>query len=105
MIEEYTDEESGKSYPKVSEYTFDHDGMTIRYRLAVQDILGTRNAYVHAPDQVKARFDKMGKSPSYGRYHALGDLTVESPDGTTIQRSGDLIYEFVYSGVSYREHV
>lgn len=105
VFEEYTDPESGKDYPKDCRYTFDDDGQKITYRLAVKDILGTQNAYVHAPDKVKAMFDQMGKSPSYGRYLAQGDLVIGRTDGPSVERSGELIYEFVYSGVSYREHV
>jgi hypothetical protein len=52
---------------------------------------------------MRRRFRRQGIQPSYTRFAATGDLRF-TRDGETEIRSGDLIYEFMYPGLSYREH-
>jgi hypothetical protein len=104
-LEEYRDETSGKDYPKVSKYSFDHDGTYVDYRLSVDEVIEATDAYHSLPEQARAAFDRLGLQPSYSRYSASGALTI-SRNGETTERSGKLIYEFMYPGASpYREHV
>lgn len=104
ILEEYLDESSGKDYPKDSRYTFRNDDTTVQYRIVVDQILENWNYYGAAPEPAKAMFDQMGKKPTYARYTANGELTID--DGQSkVERSGNLIYEFVYSGTSYKDHV
>jgi hypothetical protein len=49
------------------------------------------------------RLRRAGIRPSYTRFAARGDLVI-THNGQTIERSGDLIYEFMYPGLSYKEH-
>lgn len=121
VAEEYTDALSGKTYPKQSSYTFEHDGKKLEYTLTVDKQLeslymlklvpanlatrmGKPLAKILSPIVVKYmswKFRRNGQDPSYARYAATGDLRLTEA-GTTIERSGGLIYEFMYPGISYR---
>lgn len=104
ILEEYTDPDSGKVYPKISKYSFDDAGTRVDYTLAETEVLENWNYYGLAPDQAKAMFDKAGLRPTYARYAAKGDLVL-TKDGERIERSGNFIYEFVFSGASFKDHV
>jgi hypothetical protein len=123
VLEELRDPTSGKDCPKVSRYTFVHDGIQVEYTLTAKTILESRDALSLAPHMMREkfgqvvgglvggvavalmrrRFRRQGIQPSYTRFAATGDLRL-TRDGETIARSGDLIYEFMYPGLSYREH-
>lgn len=102
VLEEYHDEVSGKDYPKVSQYTFNHGDKQVRYTLTADKTLQTMDAYGNAPESNRAAFDQMGIRPSYSRYLAKGDLEITDGD-EVVKRSGQLIYEFMYPGLSYKE--
>lgn len=102
VLEDYTDEESGKIHPKAMRYRFDHDGKQIDYSLRMDQILESVYAYGKFPEHARQEFDKLGLRPSYTRYLGTGDLTIR--DGSeTIERSGKLVYEFMYPGSSYKD--
>jgi hypothetical protein len=123
VLEELRDPTSGKDCPKVSRYSFDHDGTQVVYTLTANTIIESRDAMALAPQMVRQklgkvldglvggiavalmrwRFRRQGLQPSYTRFAATGDLQL-TRDGNTITRFGELIYEFMYPAPSYREH-
>lgn len=104
VLEEYLQEKTQKVYPRKFKYTFENDGKTVEYTITVQQELEIRDEYMAAPEQARAMFDAMNLKPSYTRYSATGDLTIQ--DGEHCETvTGDLIYEMVYSGKSYKDRV
>ena len=103
ILEEYQCEVSGKDYPKITRFTCNNSGKDIEYTLTANKELETVDSYHAAPEAIRATiFDKMGLRPSYTRYLASGDLVIK--DGNeTIERSAELIYEFMYPGKSYKD--
>jgi predicted secreted hydrolase len=105
VLEEYTDPKSGKDYPRVSRYTFNQYGKMIEYKLAADQEIDVADVYKAAPEPARAAFDRLGLHPSYTRYSATGDLII-TEGATSIERTGQLIYEFMYPGASpYCNHV
>jgi len=123
LLEELTDPTSGKECPKVSRYTFEHDGVQVQYTLTANEILVSRDISsvlsagisekigttlgepIGGAVEKAAKFvlRRKGIQPSYTRFAATGELRI-TRDGQTTDRSGELIYEFMYPGLSYREH-
>lgn len=102
ILEEYQDEKSGKTYPSKIHYTFQSGDKTLEYTLTQKTILDNIVPAKDMPMPVRIMFKTMGLQPSYARYQAQGDLTLTQPGKTKLKRSGELIYEFMYPGVSYR---
>lgn len=101
VLEEYVQEASGKTNPKVSRYTFEHDGKKVQYTLSVDDELVFMDHYTSAPAPVKAAYDRLGVKPSYTRYNATGEVVLT--EGETVKKStGKLMYEFSYYANEYR---
>jgi hypothetical protein len=102
--ETYLEPQSGKTYPKVAHYTFEHDGTTVDYTLTANREIDVADQYKTLPEQARAAFDKLGLAPSYARYAATGDLRITRGEQTT-ERSGELIYEYMFPGaVPFQEH-
>lgn len=102
VIEEFCQENTGKYYPKKSKYTFEDCGKKIEYTLDVQQELQARNYYGDVPEEARKVFDLKNVQPTYSRVYATGDLKITEKN-TVIERKGDLIYEFVYVGKTYKE--
>lgn len=100
LLEEYHDENvSGKNYPKDVRYSFECGDNNAVYRLRWKKILETGG--VHTITGVMKMLVKlMGIKLSYTRYLADGELTL-TVGGETIERSNELIYEFMFPGESY----
>lgn len=104
VLEEYKQEGTNKYYPKISKYTFENNGKKVECTLKVKEELEIQDSYSNAPEPVRKQFDLLEKQPTYARYFASDEVVIT--DGNTkIERSGDLIYEFVYIGKSYKEHI
>lgn len=102
VLEEYRDEVSGKDYPKVTKYIFNYGSKKVQYLLKENEILQNVAAYEMAPETQRAIYDKIGMKPSYTRYRATGELMIYEEGKDTIERKGELIYEFMYPGISYK---
>lgn len=104
VLGEYHDDEaSGKDYPKALHYIFENKGKKVDYTLKMQKIIrsnGTKNMTVPQKMLVKM----MGLNPAYTRYCATGDM-IFTDGGETVERSGNLIYEFMYPGETYKGHI
>lgn len=104
VLEEYHDDEaSDKDYPKALHYIFENDGKKVDYTLKMGKILennGVKNIKGARKFVIKA----MGLNPSYTRYSATGDLILTTGNNE-IKRSGNLIYEFMYPGETYKGHM
>lgn len=123
VLSEYTDAGSGKVYPKDSRYVFDNDMGRAEYTLHQDDVIesmdiratvinqltpkvGKTLAKWLTPLLLKSASKKMaakGLDPSYARYNGHAGLTLTPADGPVVQRSGKLIYEFMYPGPSYKD--
>lgn len=103
LLEEYFDEESsGKDYPKDVRYTFENGGNKAVYRLKWKKILETGGVKT-ITGAMKLMVKLLGVKLSYTRYLADGELSL-TVNGGTIERSGELIYEFMFPGETYSGH-
>ncbi|MEA5055615.1 MAG: hypothetical protein VB093_19520, partial [Propionicimonas sp.] len=102
----YHDDQTGKDYPKTSRYTFSGGEATVQFDvtwtqvLEVRDMYGATTAdhYGLSGQKQRAAYDAMGIQPTYMRYFANGTLTLTAADGTVTTESGDMIYEYNYTG-------
>lgn len=97
------DKASGKEYPKIVCYEFDDGNAHVSYRLESKEILESQG-FKSKPVIGKIIVKKLGMNLSYMRFLGDGSMTL-TKDGETIQRSGELIYEFMYPGDNCREHM
>lgn len=102
FIEEYKEKLSGKMYPKVIEYTFRDGEKTVKYTIEQAYELEARDPTSNLPAPARAVLKLKGLHPSTSRNFATGKL--EYSDGTeVVKREGDMIYEFVYMGLTVKE--
>jgi hypothetical protein len=103
VLDEYKDNEaSGKDYPKSIQYTFKNNGKQVDYSLAVKDIIEAQGIKT-IPLAMKLLMKTLKLNPSYSRYKADGKLKLM--DGNTVvERSGELIFEFMFPGDSWKGH-
>lgn len=122
LLEEYTDEATGKPYPKRQRYTFDNDGAHVVYELGVTRVIEAVDVASQVRTAIRTRlgamaarllggfimrrlakqFEKQGVQPSYARYVGSGTLDATLPGAQTIHRTGELIYEFMYPAKTFR---
>lgn len=102
VMEEYHDEKTSKDCPKLSKYTFKNADCHVEYTLQSNETLHIQDGYDEAPASLKVLYDHMGLKPSYIRFLGTGTLKLTDKKGT-IERSGELIYEFMYPGSSYKK--
>ena len=93
---QYTDDASGKIYPKALHYVFRKDGTTVEYHLEAEKTIECKGKN-NLPPLMKLTMKLMHIQASYSRYTAKGDLSLNSADGI-IDRSGALIYEIMCPG-------
>jgi len=104
VLEEYHDTEtSDKIYPKSIKYTFENDGKRVDYSLDMKNLIEARGMKT-IPVVMRMAMKTMKLNPSYARY--LGESKLKLTDGDEIiERSGELIYEFMFSGDSFKGHM
>ena len=102
ILNEYTDENSGKKYHGKFHYIFQNGTKTVDYTLTKDKILDNIVPAKDMPLPVRTMFKTMGLKPSYARYQATGDLVLSEPGKEPVKRPGELIYEFMYPGVEYK---
>lgn len=102
IAQEYEENDIGKTCPKVINYTYEHDGMKVTHSLTADHNIYVNDMYRQSNAQMKAAFDQMGMAPAYVRYQADGTLKIES-DAGTIEREGQLVYEFAYFSTHYKD--
>lgn len=104
VLDAYKDQASGKIYPKAIHYRFENGGKRVDYQLRMKEIIecnGKNNL-----SAVKRLITKIaGMDPAYTRYTATGKLVLSEETGTILERSGELIYEFMYPGKSFKGHM
>ena len=104
VLESYCDDKaSGKEYPKSLRYVFENSGDKVIYTLKEKKVIesqGLRTISFVRKLAVKA----MGLNPSYSRYLADGAMSLMT-GGKTVNRSGELIYEFMFPGDSFAGHL
>ncbi len=109
----------GRPFPKTSRYAFENScGDRAEMTVTWVDELEVRNTYGDAPANeaeqrrfagkmgdmakviggTKEGFDVMGIAPAYMRYYAKGELRLDTGGKTSVS-SGDMIYEYNYTGV------
>lgn len=101
---EYRDEEfSGKVYPRGLNYTFENGGKKLEYSLNDKKIIEARGIR-KLPAKLKMIMEKAGMDPSYTRYLADGRMKLTAGAGT-MERSGELIYEFMFPGKTWKGYM
>lgn len=104
FIQEYREKLSGKLYPKKIKYTFTQGQKHLTYVIDQQTELESRDAFASVPALLKPLLKLKGLHPSTTRNRATGTMTFS--DGThTLTRSGDMIYEFVYMGMTVKDQM
>ena len=104
LREIHHDEASGKDYPRSTRYVFDHDGTQVVYVLRADRVIDRFDAREHMPQEAWEKLAKAGVYPTYARYSATGELRLTHRD-VVQERSGQLIYEFMYPGTApFAEH-
>lgn len=102
FIQEYQEKLSGKIYPKVIEYEFSQGDKQLKYTLSQQNELEARDAAAGVPKLISLFLKLKGLHPSTTRNFALGQM--EYQDGqTAISRKGEMIYEFIYLGLTVKD--
>lgn len=105
ILGEYTDPVSDKFYPTGMHYTYENHKMKVDYTLKMVDTIESygKNNF---PAAIKLVAKMMGMDKaSYNRYSATGDLVIHEDGKEDIRRSGNLIYEFMYPGASFKGHM
>lgn len=105
ILSEYTDEVSGKTYPKAIEYTLGQGGRRLTYTIEQVCELESRDAAARLPKPLLKALELKDMHPSTTRNFAHGAMTYTDESGHAISRAGDMIYEFVYMGMDYRPHM
>ena len=101
VFEEYVQPETGKEHPRRARYIMENGGKKVEYTLSAREELEVRDDTKLVGDEMLAVLTGLGLSPSYTRYFGTGDLVLT--DGDDVKTfSGELIYEFVYSGKTYK---
>lgn len=101
---DYLDDQfSGKHYPSNIHYRFENDGKKVEYTLNKKDILEAKGIK-NLPLMARMLAKKLKMNVAYTRYAAYGELQFCTEDNR-IERSGELIYEFMYPGESYEGHM
>lgn len=104
ILDEYLQEETNKMCPKAFKYTYKNSGKTVEYTVTNIDELEVIDNYKGLDDKAKKFFDQLELKPSYVRWEAKGDLVI-TDGGNLIAVSGNLIYEMMYNGKSYKEYI
>lgn len=105
VLEEYKEKLSGKSYPKKVAYEFKQGDKTIKYVITQKEELEARDAAAEMPKPLSWVLEKAKKlHPSTTRNFAHGELIYD--DGQqVIKREGDMIYEFIYMGLTAKDQM
>lgn len=102
FLEEYTEEVSGKTYPKAIEYTFCDSERSAVYTISLLRELESRDPTNALPAPARALLKLKRMHPSTTRNFAQGRLVLND-GGQIVEREGTMIYEFVYMGTTVRE--
>lgn len=103
VLDEYHDEASDKDYPKSIRYIFENDGKRVDYALDFRKIIEA-NGKNNIPFVARMAIKAMGINPAYTRYLSNGTMKLTNGD-EVIERTGELIYEFMYPGETYKGHM
>ncbi len=102
FLEEYVEPLSGKTYPKRIEYAFRDGAKTATWTIALRRELEARYPTGALPEPVQAALRQRDLQPSTTRNVGEGTLVLEDGGTARVERSGELIYEFVYMGTTVR---
>ena len=103
VLEDYHDEVSDKDCPKAIHYVFENEGKKVEYTLTSQKVIEA-NGKNNIPLAARLVLKTLGMDISYTRYLANGEMKFTAGD-EVVERSGELIYEFMYPGETYKGHM
>ena len=101
--ETYTDSASGKVYPKEIRYVFENGGKHAEYTLKTGEIIEC-NGRKNLPAAKRLITRAAGIDPAYTRYAGTGRMFL-SENNRALERSGKLIFEFMYPGKTFEGHM
>lgn len=104
FVEEYQETVSGKMYPKEIAYEFKHGNQTLSYNIRQIEELEARDGFAGLPKPVQTVLKLKGLHPTTSRNFAQGSMTYTDGE-QTIERTGQMIYEFVYMGLTVKEQM
>lgn len=103
VLDECYDKASDKTYPKAFHYIFENDGKRLDYTLEMKEILECNGKH-NLPLMKRCLTSIAGIDPAYTRYAAAGSFVLI--DGNKkIERQGNLIYEFMYPGKTFKGYI
>ncbi len=101
VIESYVEPTTNKRHPKQIRYTYRNSLGTAVYtvrQVEELEVRGASNIFLEKNPLVERKFAQMGLDPSYMRCQAIATLELDLADGTHVEQTGDMIYEFPYFG-------
>lgn len=97
ILDEYFDQQTGKSYPSRMRFSYEKDGKKVVYTITMASLVECKDMYGPADAQTRAGFDAIDAQPVLNRYSGTGELAFTGP-GVEVEESGEMIYEFAYMG-------
>ena len=105
VMDTYYDDVSEKTYPGTIHYVFENADKIADYTLEKGEII-ENNGKNNLPRAAKMLCKAMGIDASYTRYSGTGTLVLtDKNSGEKMERTGSLIYEFMYPGQSFEGHM
>lgn len=96
----YWSDPTKKYFPKSVEFAYEKDGVSVLFNVLMQQEIEIRTPetiFGKLDKELVKKFDSMGVDPSYIRYKANAELTINEANNVT-KVAGDMIYEFAYFG-------
>lgn len=103
ILDEYHDEISDKDCPKAIHHVFENNGKKVEYTLTSEKVIEA-NGKKNIPLPARLALKAMGMDISYTCYLANGAMKLTDGE-EVIERSGEMIYEFMYPGETYKGHM
>ncbi len=105
VTEEYTQKKTGRKYPKHSVFTVNGEQGLLKYDVDVFQEIGCIDVGQVLPKLMIWVLEKQGFHPTYVREAAHARVEYTPKVGTPLNETSDMIYEFIYPGISYLEHL
>ena len=105
VTEEYTQKKTGRKYPKHSVFTVNGEQGLLKYDVDVFQEIGCIDVGQVLPKLMIWVLEKQGFHPTYAREAAHARVEYTPKVGTPLNETSDMIYEFIYPGISYLEHL
>lgn len=97
VLDSYVQDRTGKRYPKTIRYDFAGDDTEVSFTISEPREINVIDLYGLASAEQQEQYDAQGVQPTYTRYLAEAELTINDANNTRTS-SGPMLYEFNYPG-------